>query len=79
MIDSDLASVKGYLLPPEIRQYIKQAIKEFDGNGEFMIQPIIQKMIDEGFDFFAVKIDGEYHDTGNSEDYCRLWSAIKSR
>lgn len=77
-IDSDLASVKGYLLHPDFRDFLREAFEKFDQDSgeEFMIQDIIQDMIDAGYDFYAVKIDGEYHDTGNPEDYEDYWKSL---
>jgi dTDP-glucose pyrophosphorylase len=41
-----------------------------------MIQNIIQDMIDAGYKFYAVKIEGEYHDTGNPQDYEDYWKSV---
>ena len=69
---SDLASVSGYLLVPEILQYINKASGEHDGEGEFMVQPIMQQMINDGHKFFAREIqDGKYYDTGDKLEYLK--------
>lgn len=69
---SDLASVSGYLLVPELLQYIDKASGQFDGGGEFMVQPIMQQMIDDGFKFYAREIqDGTYYDTGDKLEYLK--------
>lgn len=69
---SDLASVSGYLLEPQILKYIEAAAKDHDGKGEFMIQPIMQQMINEGYKFFAREIqDGTYYDTGDKLEYLK--------
>ena len=69
---SDLASVSSYLLPGEIFGYLDKAKEEFDGNGEFTIQPIMQEMIDDGFDFYGVEItNGTYYDTGDKLEYIK--------
>jgi len=69
---SDLASVSSYLLPGEIFGYLDKAKEEFDGNGEFTIQPIMQQMIDDGFDFYGVEItNGTYYDTGDKLEYLK--------
>lgn len=74
---SDLASVSGYLLPVELLAFAEQHLARHDElTGEFMIQPIIQTMIDGGHEFFALKINGDYHDTGNFSDFAKLWSSI---
>lgn len=69
---SDLASVSGYLLMPEIFGYIDAASDSFSGHGELMIQPIIQNMIDDGYGVYAREITGgKYYDTGNKLDYLK--------
>lgn len=69
---SDLASVSSYLLPGSFFSYLKKAEQEFDGEGEFMIQPIMQAMIDDGHDFYAAEIEnGTYYDTGNKLEYIK--------
>lgn len=69
---SDLASVSSYLLEPAILGYIEKAAKDFDGIGEFTIQPIMQQMIDDGHKFFAREItNGAYYDTGNKLEYLK--------
>ena len=78
---SDFASVSGYLLPPGTIDRVVSAhdkIKFVNGeqDGEFMLQPIIQAGIDEGDKYHAIKVDGDYHDTGNYADYANLWSAV---
>lgn len=69
---SDLASVSSYLLPGEIFGYLEKAKEKFDGHGEFTIQPIMQEMIDDGFDFYGVEItNGTYYDTGDKLEYLK--------
>ena len=69
---SDLASVSSYLLPGEFFGYLERARDDFDGRGEFTVQPIMQEMIDEGFDFFGVDIiNGPYSDTGVELEYIK--------
>ena len=69
---SDLASVSSYLLPGEIFGYLEKAKEKFDGRGEFTIQPIMQEMIDDGFDFYGVEItNGTYYDTGDKLEYLK--------
>lgn len=69
---SDLASVSGYLLVPELLEYIEKAAKKFDGEGEFMIQPIMQQMINDGYEFIAREIEnGRYYDTGDKLEYLK--------
>lgn len=69
---SDLASVSSYLLTCDFFDYLEKAQAEFDGNGEFTFQPIMQKMIDEGHSYFAYEIkDGRYYDTGDKLEYLK--------
>ena len=69
---SDLASVSSYLLPGEIFGYLEKAKEKFDDHGEFTIQPIMQEMIDDGFDFYGVEItNGTYYDTGDKLEYIK--------
>ena len=69
---SDLASVSSYLLPGEIFGYLEKAKEKFDNHGEFTIQPIMQEMIDDGFDFYGVEItNGTYYDTGDKLEYLK--------
>ena len=69
---SNLASVSSYLLPGEIFGYLEKAKEKFDSHGEFTIQPIMQEMIDDGFDFYGVEItNGTYYDTGDKLEYLK--------
>lgn len=69
---SDLASVSSYLLTGEFFNYLEVAQKEFDGVGEFTFQPIMQRMIDEGHEYFAYEVkDGAYYDTGDKLEYLK--------
>jgi len=67
---SNLASVSGYLLTPDIFPYIeKEATRH--RSGELMIQPVMQAMIDDGLPFYARQIDGTYYDTGDKLEYLK--------
>lgn len=69
---SDLASVSSYLLPGAFFSYLESARKDFDGRGEFTVQPIMQQMIDEGHAFFGVEVkNGTYYDTGDKLEYLK--------
>lgn len=69
---SDLASVSGYLFTPDILQYLKQADDTFLGDEEFMIQPVMQSMINDSHLFYAKEITaGTYYDTGNKLEYIK--------
>ncbi len=68
---SELAAVSSYLLPGSIMSYIEKAVVAHD-EGEFMFQPFVQQMIDEGYDFYAKEIEGaQFYDTGNPLEYLK--------
>lgn len=70
---SDIASVSGYLLEPEIFAYLERARASHDpDNGEFVQQPIMQAMIDDHVNFYACEIQsGKYHDAGDKLEYLK--------
>lgn len=68
---SNLASVSGYLLTPHIFGYIEEAMHAH-ADGELMIQPIMQAMIDDGLGIYAREIEGgRYYDTGDKLEYLK--------
>jgi UTP--glucose-1-phosphate uridylyltransferase len=69
---SNLASVSSYLMPGEFFNYLEKAQAEFDGNGEFTFQPIVQTMINDGHVYYAYEIkDSTYYDTGDKLEYLK--------
>lgn len=68
---SNLASVSGYLLTPDIFKYIAKMQRNIEPNGELYIQPAMQAMIDDGLPFYAQEIQGVYHDTGDKLEYMK--------
>lgn len=69
---SNLASVSSYLMPGEFFSYLEEAQAEFDGKGEFTFQPIVQKMINDGHDYYAYEVkDSTYYDTGDKLEYLK--------
>ncbi|OYW43904.1 hypothetical protein B7Z28_00440 [Candidatus Saccharibacteria bacterium 32-45-3] len=69
---SDLASVSSYLLPGSFLNYLEEAKSEFNGRGEFTIQPVMQKMIDGGYGYYGVEVkNGTYYDTGDKLEYLK--------
>lgn len=69
---SDLASVGGYLLTPDILPYVERIAKEFDGQGELKIQTAMQEMINDGHAFYAHEIaNGKYYDAGDKLEYLK--------
>ncbi len=71
---SNLASVSGYLLTPDIFDYLRKTQKEVnvkDGE-EFMVQPAMKAMIKDGHSMLALEIkDGKFYDTGNKLEYLK--------
>ncbi|MEO8862976.1 MAG: UTP--glucose-1-phosphate uridylyltransferase [Candidatus Saccharimonadales bacterium] len=69
---SDLASVSGYLLTPDIFAALHDSEKVIPDGQEFYIQPALQQLIDEGKTLLACEIqNGKYHDTGNKLEYMK--------
>lgn len=69
---SNLASVSSYLLTGELFGYLDRAKQSYDGHGEFTIQPIMQRMIDDGIAHYACEIkNGTYYDTGDKLEYLK--------
>lgn len=69
---SNLASVSNYLLPYDIFKYIETASKEYVEGSEFSFQPMVQQMIDDGYDMYAREIkDGKFYDTGDKLEYLK--------
>lgn len=69
---SSLASVSSYLLTGELFAYLEKAKEAHENDCEFMIQPIMQQMIDDGHTFLAREIQGgTYYDTGNKLEYLK--------
>jgi UTP--glucose-1-phosphate uridylyltransferase len=69
---SDLASVGGYLLTPDIFEYLERMESMAPEGEEFLIQPIFRKMIEDGKQFFACELsDAKYYDTGNKLEYLK--------
>ena len=69
---SNLASVSSYLLTGELFAYLERAKQSYNGHGEFTIQPIMQRMIDDGITHYACEIkNGTYYDTGDKLEYLK--------
>lgn len=73
---STLASVSGYVLTPDIFPYLERHAAEHE-EGELMIQPVMQAMIDDGLPYYAKQItDGRYYDTGDKLEYLKTVAAF---
>jgi UTP--glucose-1-phosphate uridylyltransferase len=69
---SDLASVSGYILTPELFPYLHAAKEKLHDDEELIHQPSLQQMIDDGQAVYALEIqNGRYYDTGNKLEYVK--------
>jgi UTP--glucose-1-phosphate uridylyltransferase len=69
---SNLASVGGYLLTPEIFSYLEENEAEVPDGQEFMLQPNMRQMIADGKKLYAFEIkDAKYCDTGDKLEYLK--------
>ena len=69
---SNYATVSSYLFTPELFSYLHQAKKQLSPGEEFIMQPCLQKMIDDGHKIYGCQIvNGKYYDTGNKLEYLK--------
>ncbi|HSX24242.1 MAG TPA: UTP--glucose-1-phosphate uridylyltransferase [Candidatus Saccharimonadales bacterium] len=69
---SNLASVSGYILEPALFKYLHEAKPLLAGNEEFLLQPSVQKMIEDGHEVYGCEIEnGHFYDTGNKLEYLK--------
>ncbi len=70
---SDLASVSGYVFDPILLEFLAEQQETYNPEeGEFMIQPAMQKMIEDGHHIYGLEIqNGSYYDTGNPLEYLK--------
>lgn len=69
---SDMASVSGYLLDPQIIAYLEKAMTRLEEGKEFQIQDAMQAMINDGHRYYAYQVPGaKYYDTGNKLEYVK--------
>jgi UTP--glucose-1-phosphate uridylyltransferase len=69
---SDLASVSGYLLTPDIFSYLHAVNARVAKDEEVYIQHAMQDMIDDGKQLLACEIkNGVHHDTGDKLEYIK--------
>lgn len=69
---SNLASVGGYLLTPDIFSYLDASEAHLESGQEFQVQPAMRTMMNEGKNFYACKIQhSTYYDTGNKLEYLK--------
>lgn len=70
---SNLASIGGYLLTPDIFKYLDKLLQNHDPDkGEFQIQPAMHDMMTDGKSLLALPIENcTYYDTGNKLEYLK--------
>jgi UTP--glucose-1-phosphate uridylyltransferase len=70
---SDLASVGGYLLTPDVFGYIEKAIQTLTASDEFYLTTyVLEPMIREGKSLFGCALtNSKYYDTGNKLEYIK--------
>jgi UTP--glucose-1-phosphate uridylyltransferase len=69
---SNLASLGGYLLTPDIFPCIREALTKLEPGKEFYIQTAMQMLLDKGKTLLACEIkNNKYYDTGNKVEYLK--------
>lgn len=69
---SDLATVSGYILTPDIFNYLDRVLENLNENDEFYYNDALKLMLSEGKRVLAYEIkDGKYYDTGNKFEYMK--------
>ncbi len=69
---SDLATVSGFLLTPDIFQYLDQALSNLREGDELYYNDALKLMLNDGKRVLAYEIkDGKYYDTGNKIEYMK--------
>lgn len=69
---SDLANVSGFLLTPEIFDYLRVARDKLQGGNELYTNDAIKHMIQDGHKVVAIEImNGKYYDAGNKLEYLK--------
>lgn len=69
---SDLATVSGFLLTPDIFGYIDQALSSLQEGDELYYNDALKFMLEDGKRVIATEIKGgKYYDTGNKMEYLK--------
>ncbi|HSW79117.1 MAG TPA: sugar phosphate nucleotidyltransferase [Candidatus Babeliales bacterium] len=69
---SNIISVGGYLFEPTLFDYLKREREVLKDNKEFVFQPAVQRMLEDGHKVYGCQIqNGRFHDTGNKLDYMK--------
>ncbi|OGE26747.1 hypothetical protein A3H85_00250 [Candidatus Daviesbacteria bacterium RIFCSPLOWO2_02_FULL_40_8] len=69
---SDLASLSGFVITPDIYHHLEVAAKSLEEGQELVYLMGIQGVINDGIPVYAVELkNAVYHDTGNKLDYLK--------
>lgn len=69
---SDLATVSGFLLTPDIFEYLEKVMENLNDNQEFYYNDALKLMLADGKRVLAAEIKGgKYYDTGNKLEYMK--------
>jgi UTP--glucose-1-phosphate uridylyltransferase len=69
---SNIASVGGYVYEADIFPYLARRLSELQPDQEFVMQEVVQKMVEDGHKFYACEVkDGKFYDTGNKLEYIK--------
>ncbi|HYF96631.1 MAG TPA: sugar phosphate nucleotidyltransferase [Patescibacteria group bacterium] len=72
VVKSNIASVSGYLFDPVLFNYLREDLKTLKDNQEFIMQPALGRMADDGHKVWALQIEnGKFYDTGNKLEYMK--------
>lgn len=69
---SDLATVSGFILTPDIFEYLDRALANLGEGDEFYYNDALKLMLADGKRILAMEIEnGRYYDTGNKLEYLK--------
>lgn len=69
---SSFAAVGGYLLTPDVFDYLQAGLDNLQGDTEFYVtDSLIEPMLRDGHDFYACEIQGTRYDTGDKLEYLK--------
>ena len=70
---SNFGSVGGYLLAPEVFDYVRLGLDNLEDDKEFYLTTyVLEPMIRDGFSMYGCLLDGSrYYDTGNKLEYLK--------
>lgn len=80
---SNLASVGGYLLTPDVFEYTEKGLEKVTEGQEFYLTTfVLEPMIEDGKNFYGLELkDSKYYDTGTKLEYLKtvVEFAVKDR